>query len=296
MTKRNRVVLTLVILLPAVTVTSGLGFWLGRNTVNDAASAPLASSTPAGVALSATPTAVAPTATETTIPTATRDPRVREYRKLASVRAGMYIGRFEDTFGTPLLIRKSSDGSRIEKTFAGPNYFVQAIQDIDGTVRLMAVTSCDEEFQPTFVVPDGSITLSKTLMKDFPRATDHLYFVGGTSNTYLYDQSYTGNSGGYRMYLAGVDDACNYHVNFDIVRKYVGGQNITGSFNDPDIVALRGFTTITTYAETSPLDFILSSALGADPTFQVGVDRIRVRGLGSALDATFSLSPRGSVP
>jgi hypothetical protein len=261
----------LVCLIIAVAGTVA-GFWLGRHTkVTDAA--------PIAATIASSPTLQPPIGMPVAVP-ATAAPSLRdsEYAKVKSLRAGMYVGRFEQALGVPVFVRRSKDGTRLEKTFAEPEYFVQTVEDSDGTVHLMAITSCTPEFQPTFVTPVGSVTLSSTTMKDFGNPTDHVYFVGGTSNTYFYDEYYTGNASGYKMYIVGVDDACNYHVPLDAVRKY-GGQNIPGQVTDPDPLALRQGAIVNTYAETAPMDFQLDMALGKDPTFQIGVNRIWVRTL-----------------
>lgn len=217
-----------------------------------------------------------------------------EYAKLSSLSAGMYIGRFEAALGVPVFIKDSNDGSRIEKTFDGPGYLVQTIQDSAGTVELMAVTACRADFNPTFTTAIGAVTLGISTMggqklagaKSQPPFTPRYFVSPATSNTYAYDQYYLGNPGYYKTYIVGVNDACKSTADYEALVKAIGIPNIgklTGetAASNPAVQAFRNSAVINTYAETGPRDSNIDQIIDG---FQIGADRIRVRTLPPPLD------------
>jgi len=216
------------------------------------------------------------------------------YATLNSLAAGMYIGRFEAALGVPVFVKDSKDGSRIEKTFDGPGYLVQTIQDQAGTVELMAVTACRADFNPGFATAIGTVTLGVSTMggqklageKTQPPFTPRYFVSPATANTYVYDQYYLGNPGNYKNYIAGVDDACKSTADYGALVKAVGLPNIgklTGetAVTTPAVQAFRNGAVINTYAETGPDNSNVDAIIEG---FQIGADRIRVRTLPFSLD------------
>ena len=77
----------------------------------------------------------------------------RESAKLDKLRAGFDIETFRDVLGAPVFRRARRNGSLLESSFRGRDYWVQTISDKQGAVNAFAVTSCDENFRPTLVGP-----------------------------------------------------------------------------------------------------------------------------------------------
>jgi hypothetical protein len=219
--------------------------------------------------------------------------RQEEYRTLSSLHGGISIAKMEEVLGSPLFVRNSEDNSGLtEKTFQGRDYWVQAIHDEEGTVRLLAITSCDDDFRPKFETPSGgSVVLNESTfdsLKSDPTSIEY-DIPGATGNMTLLDEYYDGNPGLYKTYFLGISDACpavaNYLLNlraggplpdalyFDYAERtpYESGLAFVDEFRSESIV--------NTYAETAPL----VGRGGLDEpseyrgTFQVGADRLLVR-------------------
>ncbi|HKS90672.1 MAG TPA: ETEC_3214 domain-containing protein [Tepidiformaceae bacterium] len=208
------------------------------------------------------------------------------YAKLASLSAGMYTGRFADALGTPVFVRVAADTKATEKTYVGPGYAVQTVEDTAGTVQIMAVTACNAAFNPTFPSPMGDVTLGKTTMGGLKQAnaaqppSTPLYHISlATANTTLYDEYYLGNPGNYVTYLVGLDDACKFTADVSGLVKALGipsVENITRQdLTNPAVQSFRQGAVINTFAETAPQ---VTPATALDG-FQPGVDRILLRTL-----------------
>ncbi len=229
------------------------------------------------------------------------------YATLTSLAAGMYIGRFESALGIPVLVEDSAGGGRTEKTFDGPGYLVQTIQDSAGTVELMAVTACRPDFNPTFATAIGDVTLGKSTLGNQKLAGektqppfDPRYFLSpATANSYFYDQYYLGNPGNYVNYIVGLNDACKTSADFKplIALGYPALSKLTRAnvATTPGIQQFRDSAVINTFAETAPqytnIDAIIKG-------FQIGADRLRVRALPQSLNPSRDArtSPRRDLP
>src|SRR3990172_3370466 len=213
--------------------------------------------------------------------------RQQEYSKLSSLRSGISIAKVEEVLGSPLFVRTSEDGSLVEKTFRGHDYWVQAVHGVDGAVQLLAATACHHDFKPRFHTPLGDIVLNQstfdglqgdpTLIRYFPS--------GATANSYFFDQYWGGNPGLYKTYLVGINDACpaaaNYLINLTAAEVFIPdaldalyhADGIAYSHNLPYIDEFRSKSVINTYAEMGPYPF--PDPHGNDAVlaaFQIGVD------------------------
>ncbi len=230
--------------------------------------------------------------------------REDEYNKIADLRAGISIERFREILGSPIFVRHNDDGSLVENSFQGRDYWVQAVEDSSGTVLLFSVTACDVDFRPKFEIPDGrsnkfAVTLNKTYLSDV-RATPLrvMYSLpGATGNRNFYDEYGFGNPGYYKVYYIAIDDACPIRaINIDPLAnqglsfyravpvpystpapalKTIDGVSYTERLA---IDAFRRQAITNTYAEffgVSGGPPITSTDVLAD--FQVGIDRILIR-------------------
>lgn len=232
--------------------------------------------------------------------------REQEYEKISKLRAGISIERFRELLGSPTFVRASQDGGLTESTFRGRDYWVQAIHNPTGSVVLLAVTSCDEAFRPTFEIPDRiepkfSVTLNEMYLTDTAEAPSrvHYYVSGATANSYFYDEYGLGNPGNYKTFFVGIDDACPARE-FDIDALTEGdrltfyrstspmtlGPSISPDetpISDDDYRAIERFregSQPNTYAEA----FLVGTRQGEDisidtvlANFQIGVNRLLVR-------------------
>ncbi len=241
----------------------------------------------AGIAWSGAPLHSASTASAS----ASRDQTA--YATLNSLTAGMYIGRFESALGIPVFVKASAGGGRTEKTFDGPGYLVQTIQDSTGTVELMAVTACRPDFNPTFATAIGDVTLGRSTLGNQKLAGektqppfDPLYFLSpATANSYFYDQYYLGNPGNYVNDIVGLNDACKTTADFKplIALGYPALSKLTRAnvATTPGIQQFRDSAVINTFAETAPQYTNVAAIIKG---FQIGADRLRVRALPGSLN------------
>ena len=96
------------------------------------------------------------------------DWRQQEYAKLGQLRGGLTLERFREQLGVPLFVTVSKDGLFTEYLFQRRDYWVQAVTDASGTVQLMSVTSCSNDFQPSFEAfsGPGPIVLNRSRFSD----------------------------------------------------------------------------------------------------------------------------------
>jgi len=141
--------------------------------------------------------------------------RQHEYEKIAELRAGISIERYDELLGSPLFVRDNDDGSLTESSFRERDYWIQAVHDATGTVLLFSVSACDEDFRPTFQIVDSrsvrfGVTLNDIPLSEVPATPDRVFYFlpVATANMYLYDEYYFGNPGLYKSYYVGINDAC----------------------------------------------------------------------------------------
>jgi hypothetical protein len=208
--------------------------------------------------------------------------REREYAKLEGLRAGFQLERFRDALGTPVFRRAARNGSLLESSFRGRDYWVQTISDRQGAVKAFAVTSCDESFRPTLVGPvDLRVTLQQSTLASvagddaFPPDVDVVLAIGTTANTFLFDVLYGGNPTLYKSVAWGANDACPPPLATRAARllRERGLFDFRGSVTRrPVLREIQPLVTVNTYAETAPgVDFRELAP------FQIGVDRILTR-------------------
>jgi hypothetical protein len=233
----------------------------------------------------------------------------RQYGRLTSFRAGMTASYLESKIGPPILSQRWPNGTLIDKTYRGNNYYVEAVQDASDTVKLFAVTSCDPGFHPAFRTPSGkAVTLQESTFADVsePGVTTVSYFLSGaTAPSYFFESIYEGNPGLYKTWIVGVNDSCEWRFKpgyagpeppFDAAQSFRYGVKFDTSGgsgettfqqwqNLPEVAAFRSSTFVNTYAETDAGTSLgeLSSALYGGPSdvaqFIPGPDPILVRTL-----------------
>ena len=210
--------------------------------------------------------------------------REHEYSKIAKLSAGISSEKVKETLGSPLFVRKSKDGLLTESSFRGRDYWVQTISDSSGTVKLLAVTACDDDFKPEIQSPVGRIVLNESRFDSTNKTPLAVrYFLSGaTANSFFYDEYNLGNPGFYKTYLIGIDDACPALANYALDLAHQGQwpfamQNAYEaapySATDEIVAAFRVNSIVNTYAETD----VFTSAETLLGSFQIGVDRILIR-------------------
>jgi hypothetical protein len=173
----------------AIIIASAAGFGAGLSLKGSGARSPVLAATPSPVA---------------------GDSREAEYAKLAQLRGGLTLEYFRQILGVPLFVTHSRDGAFVQYLFRGRDYWVQAVSDTSAeSVLLVAITSCNPDFQPAFQVGGNDIVLKRSRLADLPAPQTLRYFTSGaTANSFYYDQAYYGNPGLYKTYFLGVNDAC----------------------------------------------------------------------------------------
>ena len=204
-----------------------------------------------------------------------------EYKKINSVRPGMYIQKITDVFGTPFYTRNMQNNKSLtENTYKGRGYWIDTISNDSGEVLLYTITSCDKNFSPT-IDPNPlqkSITLQKSTLSSIGDNPSGIkYFASGaTANSYFFDEYSWGNPSNYETVYVGYNDQCPQFPKkaisqMDDLFKLGDEANL----EDPYIQKFRDNLLINTYAETAPME----NPVGDMKYFQVGVDRIQVRNL-----------------
>lgn len=209
--------------------------------------------------------------------------REGEYDKLKALHAGFSIEKFTEVLGSPTFVTRSPDGSLTEGTFRGRDYWVQAVYDSSGLVKLFAITSCSAAFRPTFTSYIGKITLNESHMNETSTPpTRTLYFLSGaTANSYFFDEYAGENPSFYKTFLLGINDACPAVAN-DVYTMAEKGEipfasprynDVAFSATDEIVRTFRERSVANTYAETAP--GVALSEVGGP--FQIGVNRILTR-------------------
>jgi len=93
--------------------------------------------------------------------------REKEYDKLMQIHAGSNLAFAKELLGEPAFTRKVAEGFE-ENIFIGrgEEYFVQAVTDGVDRVRFFSVTSCNEDFQPSFTSRWGTVELQDRAMSE----------------------------------------------------------------------------------------------------------------------------------
>ena len=211
--------------------------------------------------------------------------REHEYERISELRAGINVERYTELLGSPLFVRKNTDGSLTESSFKRRGYWVQTVHDDTGTVLLFSLTACDRDFQPTFLVARAwKVTLNRESLSYVPATPARIQYqwLTNTGNRNFWDEYYLGNPGFYKTYYVGIDDACaSADSNIEPLEKYELFYSPTPMeyFEHPGIQEFRSSSVPNTYGEIAPfvsgghpldVDRALSS-------FQMGVDRILIR-------------------
>jgi hypothetical protein len=191
--------------------------------------------------------------------------RAIEYRKLASLRAGFQISKFQQVLGPPVFVDRI--GKRTTNTFRGRDYWVQAMTRGEGKVIEYAVTSCDKRFRPTFsLYPSSSVrvTLQRSTLAEVREALTKevgindlviVRYVNGAHTAPFYDTFDGANPFGYKTFAWGFDDSCPPAP--DAALRSLYGANLS-EFNNylsrGPTVLKRAETSVVvnTYAETAP--------------------------------------------
>jgi hypothetical protein len=228
-----------------------------------------------------------------------------EYEKLQRLQAGFTLSRFESELGSPTFARvrrRSARSGREERrlltagvspvlretVFRGRDYWVQAVSNADGSVLMWSVTSCDEEFRPTFKFPtlagSAEVTLQESkLSAVYPREEGRdvraHYLQGATGTALYYEQTYTGNPGNYQSFAWGWGDGCG-DAQVAALYDRVGYPKLErgrygGLVRDVNrsTARFRDRAAANSYAETAP-------GVAFDdltPTFELGAPRILTR-------------------
>jgi hypothetical protein len=209
-----------------------------------------------------------------------------QYKKLEGLRAGFFLGAFDDSLGTPVFVRQR--GQLREQTYRGRDFWVQAVSGPDAVVRLYSVLSCDEGFRPTFRVTGGSgggladarVTLQSSnadsVLEGGVSPRLNVFISGATANTRFLDIWSGGNPSHYQTFAWGYTDACGelpwpieelQGLSFKVL-TYRGSAEKA----PPRTRELNAFP-VNTYAEAAPT-VSLDNARGR---FQIGPDRILIR-------------------
>ncbi|MBT2438867.1 hypothetical protein J7E93_01735 [Streptomyces sp. ISL-36] len=219
------------------------------------------------------------------------DWRSIEYAKLGRLRAGHTLESFRAVLGAPLYRRTPNGGDLTYSTFSPrPEYWVDVVADSDGASVAFAVTSCYEDFRPTFTFRNGSahsrVTLRATRFQDVEQspAVNVKASRGGTSSSYAFHVFYGGNPTSYRSLAWGVNDTCaalTEDQTEEALEPWAEWHNRTRQFLEvvrpwqelgPSDRQRLGRVVVNTYAETDPF-----TEFSKVYPKQIDVDRITVR-------------------
>ena len=195
-----------------------------------------------------------------------------EYETLSSIHAGYDVALVEQRLGVPTQTQGLGGGME-ELIYVRRDHFVQLVTDEAGRVLLYAVTSCDEEFQPTFDGPEGiSIRLqdralaqvavfnkesstydAKALeIKDADLNRRGLNYMpgvtGSTPEHYIESWGVGSVASRDRGYFVGINALCMDPSKLKYFEPYVGG----AAKAPREAQELRKRYAANTYAETAP--------------------------------------------
>lgn len=201
--------------------------------------------------------------------------REQEYAKLRELRGGISIYRVNEVLDSqPVFVRESSDGTLTEASFKGHDYWVQAVYDDVGTVKLIAITACDANFKPRFDSPMGSVVLNESKFDVLREQPSFLRYFIGAHDFWFIGEYYGGNPSLYKNVLLGINESCpslanhavdlvsERHIYLDqelgppidpIDKRVAAGHRMA---YDPDnrlLAEFRANSVINTYAETDIL-------------------------------------------
>ncbi|RBQ20864.1 hypothetical protein DP939_07285 [Spongiactinospora rosea] len=221
--------------------------------------------------------------------------RESEYAKLTGLQAGFSMEMFKKRLGDPVFRNTVPESKRklTQSTFAGRGYWAHIISDELDVVLAYSVTSCDQDFQPTFTTrtsPPSTITLNKT---PFPgvglgdNARTEIFISGATSNSYVYQFLYQGNPSGYKTYGWGLNDACPWYPadgKRDLPDSwagwFLGSEGVEFQQKKepgPKMRELLAVSTVNTYMETAQFAAMSEQQIKELYPAQLGVDRVTVR-------------------
>ncbi|WP_440901070.1 ETEC_3214 domain-containing protein [Actinosynnema sp.] len=145
------------------------------------------------------------------------------YERLGSIHAGYTQEYVKQVLGQPASVQPIRGTEFTESVFQGRDHWAKTISDADGRVALFSVTSCDEEFRPTFDIGNAVIqlqagTIASAISPD-PDARDpqsgfhsgirtidwRAGATGGSPEQYLEWSGPSSTASGLRAYFVGIN-------------------------------------------------------------------------------------------
>ncbi|MEV6326950.1 ETEC_3214 domain-containing protein [Streptomyces sp. NPDC051909] len=227
------------------------------------------------------------------------DWRPAEYKKLNQLRSGQTIERFQELLGKPAYRKTRTDGKVSLVFHPRQEYWVDVTTDRTNTTLSYSVTSCSNQFRPTFRFRNGSrwprVTLNSenlynTLADEIESKSNGLrlkvFSATATSSEYAFQTYIGGNPTSYRTYAWGINDSCGAWTDEqkeirldpwdDWYLKHPQRQGgiliVLGTDLQATDYQMMKSSTPNTYAETAP-------GVDIDSVYpdQIGVDRIVIR-------------------
>src|SRR5205814_951574 len=117
--------------------------------------------------------------------------RAQEYAKLASLKAGFPIAKFNEVLGEPVFVMPWGPNTT-QEIYRGRDYWVRVLKDERNNVKQFAVTSCSTTFRPTFVLyplANLHVTLQRSRMRSVLGNASRIdaKVVNGAHTLQLYD-------------------------------------------------------------------------------------------------------------
>jgi len=128
-----------------------------------------------------------------------------KYDLVSKISVGVQISYFNKYFGEPTIINKGEDKN--EYIYADPDYFVQAVTNLNNKVLSTSVTSRNKDFKPKFNISNHlNITLNETPYSQIDPQSCYRY-MGAHDPVLYFEINYEGNIGNYLTYLIGTNNA-----------------------------------------------------------------------------------------
>ena len=191
-----------------------------------------------------------------------------ESNELQKLSNGVQLSYFDGLMGKPTFVNQVYGDKYIENIYAGEMYYIQALSDNNDKVVSYAVTSRNEDFNPSLVVLGNEIVLNKTnfgSMPEYFQSPNYCYhYIGNTSPSYYFQGYYFGNPGNYQTYLFGINDSAPHD---DFPTSKVWG---TENCEDIDMETVRSIRPNTYVVVSGNIDdYPLDSALFGARSTQV---------------------------
>lgn len=185
-----------------------------------------------------------------------------ERQKISRLSPNQNLQYVKSIAGEPVLSQSVNSNFR-EHIFRLRGSWIQVLVDRDQVVRLLNITTCNNNLKLKINDMGAEVLLGETLMSEVTKDANqyslnetHYFISGATAASYLLDEFYLGNPGNYQTRYIGFTDACR-GLDENEIRL---GRHVQEIELEPDrkkhdaetVDLIRSQQVINTYVITSP--------------------------------------------